>query len=193
MGAPSDLAAKPGPGAGQVILTWMPGANAKAHVVQYKEKKPHSWWLSSSWPDLDGDADEATIDVGYAYCEDYEFQVKAVRDNISSAWSKPIQSKTGPFSRFFKPKDLEAEPGSNPGEVILSWTSGPDAGDHNVRYTRIKNGSTGAFNLSSERSLLKGVERGETKCGEPRYQATIALYGGETYRFRVQAIHKSGG
>ena len=132
----TGLKATPG-GAGAVILSWNPGANATAHQVYYTMAGSSSWKLWSST--LAGNANGTTV-TGLTAGTRYQFAVRALRGEAGSEWALAYAT-AGQEQRPGNATNLTARPSNKAaGDVILSWTPGANATVHVVAFKKA-NGS----------------------------------------------------
>ena len=120
-GNATNLTAAPGPNAGEVTLTWTPGARATVHRIVLK-KEGGKWWLWSSRPA--GNAIQTTI-TGLDPGHRYYFSVRACRETqgsevCSSWWKGPNDYPSAVASHSPMSQDRAAL------VVLYNQTGGPE-------------------------------------------------------------------
>ena len=140
-GNPTNLMAKTGINAGEVILSWTPGTNATVHRVYLKKSDGTGGRFWS--PNSAGDATSVTI-TGLESGQTYNFWVKAGRGSpgnyVWSQWTPLVSATAGQAERPSAPTNLTAYRDPYSAEVWLDWTPAVNAEWYQVAQKKGDNG-----------------------------------------------------
>ena len=132
--APTDLTATPGPGSGEVTLSWT--APVYLDVTSYAYQQDSG--AETPVPDSDATTTSYTV-TGLTNGEEYDFVVLAMNGTVASAPSNEVQNVIPGVPTA--PMDLTADSGTAE-KITLSWTAPAYAGTpalirYEYRYTSV--------------------------------------------------------
>jgi fibronectin type 3 domain-containing protein len=176
--APRNPAARSGPGAGQIILSWEAPANdGGSPVTDYWVRASSTAQVNDSTPvvaRLDADARSFTesdlLDGATRY-----YRVQAL-NQVGNAMSAEVSATT--FALPSEPKNINAQAGPGAGQITLSWDA-PESGEQISNY-RIYRG------------LTSGTATFFTDAGSVTHFEDSGLLAGTAYYYVVSAVNPVG-
>jgi fibronectin type 3 domain-containing protein/PKD repeat protein len=171
---PTGLAATPGPGTGQILVTW--NANSEPDLDHYRLERSPTPVFGPSTVSFETSA-TSYLDSGLTPGNTYYYRVIAVDTGSNESGPSSVASAVAPGDADpppAAPTGLAANPGPGAGEILLTWNANSEPDLDHYRLERSPTVVFGASTVSFETSATSYQDSG--------------LVPGNTYYYRVIAI-----